>query len=69
MQEILMVYQEVTVQNEKQVANGMQPSVIAVSIDEKPGVQAIKNIAPDLPPKLGVSTSAISKAITRRMKE
>jgi transposase len=57
MQEILMVYQEVTVQNENQVANGIQPSVITVSIDEKPGLQAIKNIAPDLPPKPGLHKS------------
>src|SRR5207247_9907394 len=28
----------------------LQPSVITVSIDEKPGVQAIENTAPDLPP-------------------
>jgi hypothetical protein len=27
--------------------------VLTVSIDEKPGVQAIKNIAPDLPPVAG----------------
>jgi hypothetical protein len=25
-----------------------------VSLDEKPGIQAIKNIAPDLPPKPGM---------------
>ena len=29
------------------------PSVITVSVDEKPGVQAIQNMAPDLPPKPG----------------
>src|SRR6202789_1869987 len=29
------------------------PAVITVSIDEKPGVQAIENTAPDLPPKPG----------------
>ncbi|ODS29854.1 MAG: putative transposase, partial [Candidatus Scalindua rubra] len=27
--------------------------IITVSVDEKPGVQAIKNIAPDLPPLPG----------------
>ena len=54
MQEILVVYKEVALQNEK-MAMGDQPqsSVITVSIDEKPGVQAIQNIAPDLPPQPG----------------
>ncbi|GBD96051.1 MAG TPA: IS630 family transposase [Nitrospirae bacterium] len=54
MQEVLMVYQEVNIQNEQNIANGEHPMFITVSVDEKPGVQAIKNIAPDLPPKPGV---------------
>ncbi len=52
MNEVLIVYKEVKLQNE----SSSQPkdlSVITVSIDEKPGVQAIKNIAPDLPPVPG----------------
>ena len=53
MQEVLMVYKEVHLQNEQQAGSGDSPSVITVSVDEKPGVQAIKNIAPDLPPKPG----------------
>ena len=55
MKEVLMVYQEVALQN--QAAGGapapVVPSVITVSIDEKPGVQAIANTAPDLPPVPG----------------
>ena len=51
MQEVLMVYQEVNLQND-QKERGL-PSVITVSVDEKPGVQAIQNIAPDLPPEPG----------------
>ena len=51
MQEVLMVYQEVNLQNDRQ--GNAHPSIITVSVDEKPGVQAIKNIAPDLPPKPG----------------
>lgn len=51
MQEVLMVYQEVNLQNDQQERT--LPSVITVSVDEKPGVQAIQNIAPDLPPKAG----------------
>jgi transposase len=52
MKEVLMVYQEVQWQNEANPAAGA-PSVITVSIDEKPGVQAIANTAPDLPPVPG----------------
>lgn len=51
MQEVLMVYQEVNLQNDQKEKT--LPSVITVSVDEKPGVQAIQNIAPDLPPKPG----------------
>jgi len=51
MREVLMVYQEVALQN--QAAAAIAPSVITVSIDEKPGVQAIENTAPDLPPVPG----------------
>jgi len=51
MKEVLMVYQEVALQNQAAAAPAeVAPSVITVSIDEKPGVQAIENTAPDLPP-------------------
>jgi len=33
--------------------NKQDKKIITVSVDEKPGIQAIKNIAPDLPPKPG----------------
>ncbi len=49
MKEVLMVYQEVMLQNEASPITGAPP-VITVSIDEKPGVQALENTAPDLPP-------------------
>lgn len=52
MEEVLIVYKEVNLQNEK---NGQETDIITISVDEKPGVQAIKNIAPDLPPKKGKS--------------
>jgi transposase len=53
MKDVLLVYQEVALQNEA-VSNGAtQPMVITVSVDEKPGVQAIGNTAPDLPPVAG----------------
>jgi transposase len=51
MKEVLMVYQEVAVQNQAMPPSAQgAPSVITVSIDEKPGVQAIENTSPDLPP-------------------
>jgi transposase len=49
MREVLLVYQEVTLQNQK----GGTISVVTVSVDEKPGLQAIANTAPDLPPVPG----------------
>lgn len=53
MQEVLVVYKEVNLQNSR--ASGAKESldVITVSVDEKPGVQAIKSIAPELPPRAG----------------
>jgi transposase len=52
MKEVLMVYQEVAVQNQTPAAPGAD-SVITVSVDEKPGVQAIENTTTDLPPVPG----------------
>jgi len=52
MREVLMVYQQVNLQNQ-QSEQAQPDDVITVSIDEKPGVQGLKNIAPDLPPKPG----------------
>jgi transposase len=49
MRDILLVYQEVALQNEAQ-ADSAIPRVITVSVDEKPGLQALANTSPDLPP-------------------
>ena len=49
MQNVLMVYKEVNLTNES-LNKGEVPDVITVSVDEKPGVQAIANIAPDILP-------------------
>ena len=49
MREVLLVYQEVALQNQK----GGRISLVTVSVDEKPGLQAIANTAPDLPPAPG----------------
>ena len=53
MREVLLVYREVWAQNEIVGAGGERPPVITVAVDEKPGVQAIANTAPDLPPVAG----------------
>lgn len=53
MHEVLMVYQEVAIQNQLTELGQAMPHVITVSVDEKPGVQAIANTAPDLPPVPG----------------
>jgi transposase len=52
MRDVLLVYREVALQNEDGTGSA-QPDVITVSVDEKPGVQAIENTAPDLPPVAG----------------
>ena len=51
MHEVLMVYQDVNLQNDNLSDGAGYPQVITVSVDEKPGVQAIDTVAPDLPPK------------------
>lgn len=53
MTDVLMVYEEVALQNDAPAQGRTRPLVITVSVDEKPGVQAIGNTAPDLPPVPG----------------
>jgi transposase len=53
MQEILIVYQEVNLQNDTGISCPLVPKIVTVSVDEKPGVQAIQNTAKDLPPVVG----------------
>lgn len=53
MREVLLVYQEVALQNQSGAQGVSALNVITVSVDEKPGVQAISNTAPDLPPVPG----------------
>lgn len=54
MQELLVVYKEINVQNNTESPHEKDKKVITLSVDEKPGIQAIKNSAPDLPPKPGI---------------
>ncbi len=48
-----MVYQEVNIQNDREPTDNTPPGMITVSVDEKPGIQAIATVAPDLLPKPG----------------
>ncbi len=52
MNEVLVVYKEVNCQNE-QPASSQELPIITVSVDEKPGIQALKNVGADLPPVPG----------------
>src|SRR5712672_1403084 len=52
MRDVLLVYQEVAFENATR-HSGERPTIITVSVDEKPGLQAIANTAPDLPPVPG----------------
>jgi transposase len=50
MAEVLVVYKEVEMQ---QQGDALDAPEVTISCDEKPGIQAIANIAPDLPPVPG----------------
>ena len=50
MHEVLMVYRDVSIYTEGAVHDARPNPIYTVSVDEKPGVQAIGLTAPDLPP-------------------
>jgi transposase len=49
MQDVLIVYKQLEIQFE----TGEDDGIVTLSYDEKPGIQAIANVAPDLPPTPG----------------
>ena len=53
MQEVLMVYRDVALYREGAVHDARPEPIYTVSVDEKPGVQALGLTAPDLPPAPG----------------
>ena len=57
MQEVLMVYRGVSIYQEGAVHDARPNPVYSVSVDEKPGVQAIGLTAPDLPPVPGKAST------------
>ncbi|WKZ14394.1 MAG: IS630 family transposase [Candidatus Jettenia caeni] len=50
MKEVLLVYQEVSLQKDSPNMDDKK-QLYTVCVDEKPGVQALANVAPDLPPQ------------------
>lgn len=57
MQEVLMVYREVSLYSQGAVHDARPNPIYTVSVDEKPGVQAIGLTAPDLPPVPGKASA------------
>ena len=57
MQEVLMVYRDVSIYREGAVHDARPNPIYTVSVDEKPGVQAIGLTAPDLPPVPGKAST------------
>lgn len=53
MQEVLLVYRDVSIYTDGTVHDGRPNPIYTVSVDEKPGVQAIGLTAPDLSPVPG----------------
>jgi len=53
MQDVLLVYRDVSIYADGAVYDGRPNPIYTVSVDEKPGVQALGLTAPDLPPVPG----------------
>jgi transposase len=57
MQEVLLVYREVSLERAAAAKTGQPLPRYTVSVDEKPGVQALGLVAPDLPPVPGKAST------------
>lgn len=57
MQDVLLVYRDVSIYTDGAVHDGRPNPIYTVSVDEKPGVQALGLTAPDLPPVPGKATT------------
>ncbi len=57
MQEVLLVYREVSLERATAAATGQPQPRYTVSVDEKPGVQALGLVAPDLSPVPGQAST------------
>ena len=59
MHDVFLVYKQVEMCFDEKgniIVDMKEPKTVTVSYDEKPGIQALKNIAPDLPPAKGHGT-------------
>lgn len=50
---VLLVYHEVAMRQQRQPSGEAVPQTVTICVDEKPGCQALRNVAPDLPPRPG----------------
>ncbi|MHB0980221.1 MAG: IS630 family transposase [Thermoleophilia bacterium] len=66
MQEVLMVYREVSLERAAAVDTGHPRPRYTVSVDEKPGVQALGLVAPDLAPVPGRASTTLRDYEYRR---
>ncbi len=57
MQTVLMLYRDVSLYREEAVHDARPHPIYCVSVDEKPGIQAIGLTAPDLPPVAGKAST------------
>ena len=67
MRKVLRTYQEVALENEQRAAGEPASKVVTVAVDEKPGLQAIANTSPDLPPVPGKHPSISRDAEYKRL--
>ncbi len=66
MQEVLLVYREVSLETAGAVEDGHTRPRYTVSVDEKPGVQALGLVAPDLAPVPGKASATLRDYEYRR---
>jgi hypothetical protein len=66
MAEVLYVYRQVKILKKAAAASKKKPRVAIISYDEKPDIQAIESIAPDLPPEPGVHATFARKQEYKR---
>jgi transposase len=57
MQEVLMIYRDVSIYRQDAVHDARPNPIYTVSVDEKPGIQALGLTAPDLPPVPGKASA------------
>lgn len=53
MAQLLYIYKDIEIMNKKLESGELKRDFTTISYDEKPGIQAIENIAADLPPVVG----------------